>query len=286
MNSEPLEVVSSASSHGVSEAPKEVEGAQNLHLLSKAIEEDEVAAAASSSSTTIDTTISAATNTPPSKLIKSPDCPVASPKSEGDEEPEEDRISSPPTEGEEKTSVFIHQYQMTPLPKDFAPGPYDVLCGRGRVCKDAPGNRAYRDAIMNHLQVYVAADTKLAKGNIISGIMETIRQNCYQYHGDTFGGFIKCVNGQWYDVGDFLAREKTSQCFRDALAAHYSSSAQSKYLRRRARDDRALDADSERATSQPHAAASPEVRWCCICGTGWFHCFRGRTVFHPQPSFD
>jgi hypothetical protein len=124
---------------------------------------------------------------------------------------------------------------MTPLPFNFQPGPYDVLCGRGRACKDAPGNKAYRIMIMNQLHVYAEAPTKLAKGLIISNIMEQIQQQCYAYHGSTkVGGFIKYQNGRWYDVGEFLAREKTSQCFRDALAAQYSSSAQSKYLRRRA----------------------------------------------------
>ena len=123
---------------------------------------------------------------------------------------------------------------MTLLPETFQPGPFDVLCGRGRTCKDAPGNKAYREIIMNHLQVYAASTTKLAKGQIISNIMDQIKQQCYEYHRDKIGGFVKQSNGRWYDVGEFLAREKTSQCFRDALAALYSSSAQSKYLRRRA----------------------------------------------------
>jgi hypothetical protein len=276
MKSVPSEVESSSSlSHRVSEAPK-VEAAQNLHLLSKAIEEDAGAAVPLSGTST--------TNASPSKVGRTTsDHPsLAASKSEEEEEAdetEEDVISSPPTEGDEKnTNVFTHQYQMTPLPPDFSPGPYDVLCGRGRVCKEAPGNRAYRDAILQQLQVYVAADTKLAKGTIISGIMETIRHNCYQYHGDAVGGFVKCVNGLWYDVGDFLAREKTSQCFRDALAAHYSSSAQSKYLRRRARDDR------EPPVSRPPYAASPEVRVGVDVPPT---VFRGRTIASSkQPSFD
>ena len=126
---------------------------------------------------------------------------------------------------------------MTVLPSTFRPGPYDVLCGRGRACKDAPGNKAYREIIMNQLQIYAESTTKSAKGQIISNIMEQIKRQCHTYHKDTIGGFVKQSNGRWYDVGDFLAREKTSQCFRDALAALYSSSAQSKYLRRRASKD-------------------------------------------------
>ena len=128
-------------------------------------------------------------------------------------------------------------HSMTLLPPTFQPGPYDVLCGRGRACKDAPGNKAYREIIMNQLQVYADSTTKLAKGQIISNIMEQIKRLCYAYHKEPIGGFVKQNNSRWYDVGEFLAREKTSQCFRDALAALYSSSAQSKYLRRRASKD-------------------------------------------------
>jgi hypothetical protein len=139
--------------------------------------------------------------------------------------------------GSSATSSNSLLHSMTLLPPTFQPGPYDVLCGRGRACKDAPGNKAYREIIMNQLQVYADSMTKLAKGQIISNIMDQIKRQCHAYHKDKVGGFVKQNNGRWYDVGDFLAREKTSQCFRDALAALYSSSAQSKYLRRRASKD-------------------------------------------------
>lgn len=157
-------------------------------------------------------------------------------------------------------------HQMVAMPADFVPGPYDVLCGRGRACKVAAGNLAYRDLIVTYLEVYGAADSKLQKGAILTDIMNRVRDLCHTYHqrqerhekkknaatgknstdttsttttansSPVLGGFVKCINGTWYEVGDFLAREKTSQCFRDALASHYSSSAQSKYLRRRARE--------------------------------------------------
>jgi hypothetical protein len=149
----------------------------------------------------------------------------------------------------EMTMTTTVATMMTPLPLNFRPGPYDVLCGRGRACKDAPGNKAYRTMIMNQLHIYADAPTKLAKGQIISTIMEQIQQQCYTYHGKSkVGGFVKCQHGRWYDVGDFLAREKTSQCFRDALAAQYSSSAQSKYLRRRA----SKEMDNNDTTSNEH----------------------------------
>jgi hypothetical protein len=47
------------------------------------------------------------------------------------------------------------------------------------------------------------------------------------------GGFVKQdTEGVWHEVGDFLAREKTSQAFRDALHDRYKSSNVSKKKRR------------------------------------------------------
>jgi len=148
-------------------------------------------------------------------------------------------------------------HQTTLLPYHFVPGPHDVWCGRGRACKQAAGNVAYRRAVLAQLPAYAAATTKHQKGAIISQIVHEVRRRCHAYHaaanaaekggttdhslGDNnnsvplLGGFVKRrdSDGAWVEVGDFLAREKTSQCFRDALSHHYSSSAQSKYQRRR-----------------------------------------------------
>jgi hypothetical protein len=148
-------------------------------------------------------------------------------------------IASADTGGSCDSEQFHKQtsnFQMTAMSADFTPGPHDVLCGRGRACKNAVGNQTYRETVMQHLEAYAAAESKLAKGSIITDIMNHIRTKCHKYHGTAVGGFVKCVDGTWFEVGDFLAREKTSQCFRDALSAHYSSSAQSKYLRRRAKE--------------------------------------------------
>jgi hypothetical protein len=156
----------------------------------------------------------------------------------------------------------LQNQQMRLLPRDFQLGRYDVWCGRGRQAKSAPGNLAYRQLVHDALERYSAASTKTEKGDIISGIIEIVRQRAHEDHiaqgrgqeetttnqeevMDTtsgssdsnechrLGGFVKIVDGRWYEVGDFWAREKTSQCFRDALASKYSSAAASKYRRRR-----------------------------------------------------
>lgn len=75
------------------------------------------------------------------------------------------------------------------------------------------------------LKAYKSATSKPEKGYILSVIVEKVR---------TKGGFIKMdtKTGQWYDVGDFLAREKVSQAFRDALSDKYKSSTAYKKKRR------------------------------------------------------
>jgi hypothetical protein len=158
-------------------------------------------------------------------------------------------------EDAKKAKLQNHQQQMRLLPRDFQLGRYDVWCGRGRQAKSAPGNLAYRQLVHDALERYSAATTKTEKGDIISGIIEIVRQKAHEDHMvergrlrhreeetssmereeefQRLGGFVKMVDGRWYEVGDFWAREKTSQCFRDALASKYSSAAASKYKRRR-----------------------------------------------------
>jgi hypothetical protein len=90
--------------------------------------------------------------------------------------------------------------------------------------------------------------TKLEKSYILSDVVEKVRTN------SGIGGFVKKnEDGRWYEVGDFLAREKTSQAFRDVLHDKYKSSNTSKKKRRqeeqaeklfRGNSSRSLDAGS------------------------------------------
>lgn len=113
------------------------------------------------------------------------------------------------------------------LPEGYEPSPLDVLCGRGRKCYFHEGNVRFRDIVQAKLAKYSAATTKMEKGGIISEVHEEI---CEQ---SGVGGFVKKdENNRWYDVGEFLAREKVSQAFRDALQDKYKSSTVSKKKRR------------------------------------------------------
>ena len=122
---------------------------------------------------------------------------------------------------------------MTPLPANFEPGPDDVICGRGKKCYNHVGNERFRLRVLTYLEEYSAAKSKLEKSGVLSKVVDAVRQQSPD------GGFVKQDDkGNWHEVGDFLAREKTSQSFRDALHDRYKSSNISKKKRRQDEQNR------------------------------------------------
>lgn len=119
-------------------------------------------------------------------------------------------------------------HAMTLLPEDFEPGEHDVICGRGRKIFMHIGNERFRRMVADCLDEYSASVTKLEKSYILCDIVAQVRSNSPN------GGFVKKdpKDGRWCEVGDFLAREKTSQAFRDALHDQYKSSNTAKKIRR------------------------------------------------------
>jgi hypothetical protein len=117
------------------------------------------------------------------------------------------------------------------------------------------GNQDYRELVVSNLEAYASSTSKLHKGMILSNIVQRVRINSPE------GGFVKkdSETGRWYEVGDFLAREKTSQYFRDALHEQYSSSAQAKYNRRKKRhtDGNYLETLPPASSVFPPSAANP-----------------------------
>jgi hypothetical protein len=95
-----------------------------------------------------------------------------------------------------------------PLPSDFIPGACDVICGRGRMVNDHPGNAAFRELTEKVANRYHAVDSKLEKSTIISRIVQLVKAES----SPAGGGFVKLEkDGQWYEVGDLYAREKVGQ---------------------------------------------------------------------------
>ena len=78
------------------------------------------------------------------------------------------------------SNPFSMASQMTriepcPLPQDYKPGPYDVICGRGKAIKESPGNLAFRSSVQQALSEYSQATTKIAKTIIVTRIIYGVR---------------------------------------------------------------------------------------------------------------
>ena len=116
----------------------------------------------------------------------------------------------------------------TPLPLDFVPSEYTVLCGRNRECFESVGNQRFRVMCQAYLQDYLDAPGKLEKSSIVTKIMRTIRQQ------SPVGAFVSYENGRYYEVSQRTAREKVGAFFRDSLHTVYRSSSKAKLARKRA----------------------------------------------------
>jgi len=73
------------------------------------------------------------------------------------------------------TKTTSKSMQMTPLPNDYIPGEYDVICAKGKAAKSSSGNMFYHKLIQRALPVYKDASTKFEKSMIVSEIVDEIR---------------------------------------------------------------------------------------------------------------
>ena len=119
--------------------------------------------------------------------------------------------------------------EMIPLANNFIPGSCDVICSKGKEAKQHPANQWLRRLIKENLEEYSRCPSKLERSFIVSRIMKTIRD------ASPDGGFVRNLNGVWYEVGDRNAREKIGQAFRDLLHTKYRSSTKAKASIRRKR---------------------------------------------------
>jgi hypothetical protein len=128
----------------------------------------------------------------------------------------------------------MHNYysndQPAPLPRNYSPGPYDVICARGQEAKNHPGNLFYRSLVNRATEKYGKTPTKFDRTLIVSSIVDEVRYHSFG------GGFVKqYLDGQWYEVGDHIAREKVGQNLRDGLSKQYKSSTKAKKRKRELR---------------------------------------------------
>jgi hypothetical protein len=66
------------------------------------------------------------------------------------------------------------------------------------------------------------ADSKLVKSMVISSVVEWVRKLSLD------GGFVKQCNGVWYEIGEYLAREKVGQALREKNHSQYKFSTKAK----------------------------------------------------------
>lgn len=116
--------------------------------------------------------------------------------------------------------------KMTPLSGSFYPGPFDVICSRGKKAKCCSGNLHFQSIIQQSSKKYARAKGGLEKSLIVSEIIDIIRRKSPD------GGFVKLNGGRWFEVGDWIAKERVGQSLRDLLHGQYRSSASSKKRRR------------------------------------------------------
>jgi hypothetical protein len=122
--------------------------------------------------------------------------------------------------------------QKMKLSRNFEPGKYSVICGRGKVCSASPGNKHLRFLVHQNLAPYSRANNKTEKSAIVSAIVNYVRE------ASPGGAFVKQEdNGEWWEVDDAFAREKIGCIFRDILHTQYRSSTKAKQARKKAQDD-------------------------------------------------
>jgi hypothetical protein len=91
------------------------------------------------------------------------------------------------------------------------PGKFDVLCGQSRICASHTGNRRFQVVLDIFAPRYDAVSSKQEKMTMTKEIVASI-----QHAG---GRFLKYKDGQWEEISDVTARDKTSHALRTKVAS-------------------------------------------------------------------
>ncbi len=95
-----------------------------------------------------------------------------------------------------------------------SPTALDVVYGSGIAAVVHPGNKAFRSMVRNLCSDYRQCKGNEAKKLISKSIVQGIRSKG--------GRFLMKESDGWYDSGDKIAIEKTSQAFRDYMSSRYA----------------------------------------------------------------
>lgn len=99
----------------------------------------------------------------------------------------------------------------TRLYDGFLPGPLDVICAKGSMAYSHSGNRWFRNYIQKQLSKYSSATSRSKKSQIVTEILHHIRMASPE------GGFVRCIDGVYYEIGDIKAREKVCMKILDVM---------------------------------------------------------------------
>ena len=129
----------------------------------------------------------------------------------------------------EASGSSIVEKKLEPLPYGYKPHENAVLCGRGKMCKEASGNLRLQRICKTFLKEY-GRDTggRKEKSEIVSKITEMVRESCVPCEG-----FVRFHDDRWWEVDDVIVRQKVTGVLRDSLSSKYKSSTQAKVAKRR-----------------------------------------------------
>lgn len=109
----------------------------------------------------------------------------------------------------------------TRIRAQFVPGPFDVICARGKQAYNHDGNRFFRRVVASYAEKYSKVESKLQRSMIVTEVLDTIRARG--------NGFLRqSGEGEWVECADVMCREKIGQHFRNALADKYKSNSRPK----------------------------------------------------------
>jgi hypothetical protein len=175
------------------------------------------------------------------------------------------------------------------LAAEYQPSATTVVIGKGRIPKQAEGNRYLRSIVQAFLDKYSAASNKTVKSNIVSSIFASIYNNC----SDGLA-FVKYDGEYYWPVTDAQARDKIAGTFRDCLSHKYKSASKNKVAKRRqTRKKQHIQNNTKRQLEQEQHRIKPDqllVDWITsmeprplplpIPGV------RPSTLFNPKSSID
>ena len=92
--------------------------------------------------------------------------------------------------------------------KMFHPHENDVLCARGKLAMNWPGNAFYNDLIKHSRREYHSGDNS-TKNQLATGLVHQIRSRSPP------GRFLKIIDNDWIELEHGLAIRKTRQALRE-----------------------------------------------------------------------